>query len=1306
MLAHYSLICMPLDPHPASTSQEFAATLVTRLVIDPSATLSDEVLQRIISRHPILSLLEPPVLQAVVMDFNTWNGNGRKIDPAHAIPVSLTYNGIQSIGSIKDNLTKLFTGTQNLKALQSLHDRSFDELETKDFVEVNRTADQIRALRTQLISALRAYYVADAPAVFSRWKSNSKLESAEDFQHLMSLSFAKLRWLDGCAQAVLVKLLSGPIETDGAIASLATGTSSETLTDARNGIAKVLRRVTPMPDPPSALTLPAQVSDPSDLNLALNAILKNEFLARTFGFTTRWRIKPSSPLPANASLIIDMSANGFNSDADIQVDSPLPTVFAHTTHTHPVSYSQVGAPAQSNGAFVVLTSGSQARYIAATLSAEHAIFKEVILQHQNTDEAGDEAASHSLPAVRRFGLNEPETYGVSISAPPEDLVTHPDLRSDENGARPNWPCYFMDDLWIGYRLDLRNTKHGAMTSTHSVHQVVEFSGSRFDGESEDFIDREQPDDRSLGSSSTELTVYRGLSSGQLRDYLFLTEGRKVEENIGNRLYRLTSADYGKTEALSFGDSFEYRLRPVLAGGVSVPVDSPTPADEMKQLFPFFRAKALKAGVILSGRAAPSDGDNEAIILSPQMRQTYVTVIPTPIDIDTARFHGLLFKNENEQFRHINRRFIKDLTKAFPRDPELVDYFCDPDVYGFVLTVTVLNPDSGDAAGFEIVDGVYCELRPHLQLDPVIVDYGPEGKWEKFKPIRISFHRASNREVEISVKKSWLSLTEIVILVPPSVTVALSLRPRFNPRLLNENASHLSSSAQMLSPLFLDQPGRLTPAIAEVNMEVVNSISDMRSPPVAFANRFITSTDGHDATGIALATRERDSTLVQLPVRIDVDAASTGQIKLEAKWNEVADSPSGRGFAFRAATAATALHSLTFKRHAPPPPSATAMMSMLSTQAFAEGVVRSLETQLIEDKVFIDHSPDGQVHPIQPLDLKSRNRVLLKVQAVGVARYTAAQAVPYESRSNELIFDVPNSGVLPALRLSHAIPLLRPRIDWINSTTSQQTTEFGIRAYFHGPFGVSGIGERFAIGVLNDPRGFPTPIRDVPKNVSQWGEDPVSVAHLPATSRLPRASDFVAISGERHLQLDPSFYPPDLIGGDAAVIYRDNVETGNVDRGLAELVSLASFAAEFSEEQGLWYVDFSVANFFGWCGLAIYRHQPHSARGREISPDPAWIYASMLYGEPIAVVRSGTKLAVTVGPVFDRTINFRLSALDFEDGVSSNLGDEKVMPVEMASYRAGQARYFQAKVADTTSWTLETLRFGNAISRRLILPQQH
>jgi hypothetical protein len=147
--------------------------------------------------------------------------------------------------------------------------------------------------------------------------------------------------------------------------------------------------------------------------------------------------------------------------------------------------------------------------------------------------------------------------------------------------------------------------------------------------------------------------------------------------------------------------------------------------------------------------------------------------------------------------------------------------------------------------------------------------------------------------------------------------------------------------------------------------------------------------------------------------------------------------------------------------------------------------------------------------------------------------------------------------------------------------------------------------------------------------------------LDATRRSPRASDFTALENGTATPLAAAFYPTRSIEGTEEVLYRDNILIRDATRTPPTRgLSVASFALRWDDTMKLWYCDVMVTDgFSGWCGIALYRHQPHARDWSHLSEIPAWVYGAILHGEQVAWVQRDGKLHVTVGPVFDPETSF-------------------------------------------------------------------
>jgi hypothetical protein len=337
------------------------------------------------------------------------------------------------------------------------------------------------------------------------------------------------------------------------------------------------------------------------------------------------------------------------------------------------------------------------------------------------------------------------------------------------------------------------------------------------------------------------------------------------------------------------------------------------------------------------------------------------------------------------------------------------------------------------------------------------------------------------------------------------------------------------------------------------------------------------------------------------------------------------------------------------------------------------------------------------------NFKDQRRKLAKVEAVAVGRFAqrfGAGTVLAERRSNAVIVDVPSSIKMTPPKVSHIVPLRREFLGRDANSYTRSAT-FGIRIYLRKEWFQSGVGERLAIGCVTGGDARPTGGEDILKYVTQWGEDPIERAGLRSTARMPRASDFVVPDRDvDSVNFDESLYPANIVGGRTPVIYRDNIGLApSVPGGEQRWISVASYALRYDEAQRLWYADVQIeGDFFGRCGMALYRHQPHALGARELSDASAWVYAAVLYGEPVAWVEKQDNLHVTIGPVYDASVSFDLDSLKYHDGISDNLSEPDRTLHPLKSYRVGKGLYFEAVVPKKHfNWGLFKKRFGYPVA---------
>jgi len=897
------------------------------------------------------------------------------------------------------------------------------------------------------------------------------------------------------------------------------------------------------------------------------------------------------------------------------------------------------------------------------------------------------------------------------------------------------PCLFLEDLWIGYRLDLKREDRSQFSSTHLQEQAITLtqSGETLSGWMEDFIEREQLDDPSVGHSSTDLVTYVGLSSGQVKDYQKLLGTNKPRVSNAGQLFRAVTGSYGKTERLLFKQVYDYRFRLVLLGGVScdcsdLELASDRFQGQYRQKFPFFRARALRAGEVLISlpdRLQESDKGSRTIYLTSEHPHAVVVLVPSPIDLETSRFSGLLLAGKDEPRTLQGRKHVADVGKFFKEiPPSQLNYFYDSDVFGVVIRAKVLNGDEQrEPEDLLYSDGTYCRLVKHVELQGVTEKYGDENDWKAFKPIVISLRTSSQKKAEIARKGWWGHCRHVEVRVPPATQVQLSLVPLFDAGLLTKTASYMASSAELLGQGSVARGAEafIVPAVAEEKINVIHAVSGPRANPILNCFNPKLTPNGENANMICTAERDQDSQFATFVGRVDVDAASTKEVRLEASWMDVADSANQEKYFLQAGKAAMPARSVVFEEFEPTRPSAVNFHSLFLSGTAGQlssallnyrvegesqyGFTDQFDLQCIENKVFFNRTgePSAAKSTSNRFDAKDLRRKLVKLEAIGVCRFVdkfADKSSNAEVRSNTVVVDVPSTVRMGAPQISHVVPL-RAEDSVGTEASGMRRPLFGLRIYVRKPFFESGFGERLAIGCCT-AEASNTGDTELQKYVTQWGEDPIERAGLSLTLRTPRASDFESPTEETDdaVHLDDVLYPADVSGGRAVVIYRDGLDLAARDsKNPKRSLSIASYALQYDDRQRLWYADVRIrGEFFGWCGMALYRHQPGALLGRELSETSAWVFAAILYGEPVAWVERDGNLHLTIGPVHDPYVTFELDSLAYQDGVSRNLIGLQRDNQILKSYVVDKARYFEAVIPSKNfGWGLLKKRFGFAVA---------
>ncbi|MGY8684765.1 hypothetical protein Q2941_44510 [Bradyrhizobium sp. UFLA05-153] len=1315
MTAAYNIILIPLDSaDPNSAVSLFTARLVCNLEFS-AGTLDSTEIARAIAVHPFFSGPNAPSLNAFALEYDKWRAGKFALteNTPDVIPVSLTYIGSHTPNILRANLANYLLREGQVTVSQITHDNRFDQLQAADFFDVAKMHDDLTVVRTDLHERAARRFG------FSRSMSL-------DAPSLDRSSYAQAKWLDAYVQASLVDAVFAPATARN---MPATPAAASALSSLRTAVAQMQKRMVAQSatrSPPETKLRQATATGETtvssqDPNVALHAALKNEALARACGLVSPWRAQSQKPIKGD--YVIVLSASGLALNPTVAGVTTQRTAFRRKEHTHPLSYKDVNKATTTNCGLAFLNEpGGSPRYRSTAINAETATFQATILQSNNslsnssppgaaTSVGNRDDRPPQLLSGDHFGSNELEAVGITISAPTEDLVTPDDLASTQRSTL--LPCLFLEDLWVGFRLDLSDGKGGKYLSVHKQSQEIRFraSGVKIQGTLEDFFDREQFDPTKK-VTSTEVARYTGFNSAQAVDYAKFLGVYKEPIFPEPPPFTVSVTGYSGATPLRFGRVYPWRMRNVFVGGISLSDGDPnleTLGSSFVQNCPFYRARAFRPGELVSlGSKATSPGaEGRPIFLTEEHPQSTVWLIPSPIDSDTARYHGVFLLDQNEPARNSHRAFVTDITKFFAKHPAKPQYYLDPSINEISVQITLLN---GQATAlnreFMYHDGSFCELVEHFRFPAERLRFGPSGQWEKFRPLSIVFTASSGATPRVTVSEH----RRIQITVPPASDIEVSLIPVVTKSDIMSTASYAASAMQLTgrqSRGTQDATWAPVPTIVEHKLRAIHCPKKPLATPRFISTESRVGTQTHPTLA---ARRERYKETAELTGYLHVDAASTGQLRLDASWSDITDDPKHEKFITNAGRTSSKPKSIGFDKFAVPHPGAAARSAFpdiaRSLRQGSYALNDMFDLQCSENKVFLGSTtPDGlapQSSRACILNFADGRRKRATVTAVATSRYKSqfkgANPTEFEVRSDSLSVDVPASVKLSSPDVSHLVPLARDIVHG-DEKARKSRKAYALRIYIRRPWFLSGPGERVAVGCRS---GFADdgPVASLNKYVTQWGEDPVERPRLEITYRLPRASDFSIPTGMGALQLDDLLYPPNSLEGNAPLIYRDNLvrSEGSPDPR-NDRISVASFAVRWDSGFGLWFCDVGITDgFAGWCGFALYRHQPHAHEGAQLSETPAWVYGAVLHGEQLAWFKQSGRIHVTIGPVHDRYTSFEFDSTQFRNGVSRNLTGHERRRVALRKYLVGDHAYFEGVVdSNEVAWSITKMRFGSDVA---------
>ena len=1020
-----------------------------------------------------------------------------------------------------------------------------------------------------------------------------------------------------------------------------------------------------------------------ELNTKIQTVLKEGLLARTFGLVTTWSASVHTELSEGPhDLTLHIPASGPVSDLT-EVATPVPVavnVQLNIVSPRPRS----GGPRNKTGVFAWLYDDDRStpRYRTAITNADNELVKSFLLQDSNRlregasreDREGSDGVVDGRVAdapdiadpirVETHGMNQPTTGGVSFYAPVEDLIS-PEQQEVSNSDPSG--LYYLEDLWIGFRVDVRVRGSISEPSYRSLHeQCVEYDfgnleitprGTIVSGDSEDYFDREQV----VSDSFLDTAFGRWTGIGPAQCHPLTGSSAPSDPMTGSTPFTKSTNQKRETvPRLLYRSDYDYRIRNVFAGGVSLALDDANEAFQMygpsfRGSFRFVRPEGFSSGELLDlGVEMPEEGAQEpqTIYLTRRGERRDIFLAPASITFDQARFHGILGADASEARRLQDVYLTSDIRGLLSTRGVGTKYFRDPDVASVLWTAVSVSRNLEDANQSSVVNETVCDIEQHWAFAEGKARFGDPGDWLDYDPIRLRFFARSGGAPRARTRPYGFGGATVEVSVPPGYVIDLHIFPDVS-RQDGQDVAVVSDMANSLRQFsfargfiraFQDVPWHLiSPVTIPRTIRVIHAVPGPSNPPM------IRKID---------VRRFQDETLGFVVSVIHVDASTTGTIYLSAQWEDIEDNVDQDQAISISKSYKTEARSILYEEV--PIPAYKQVFRDLrkgqdllaATQCLENTILYSLPVDRSapepEEKSAGSGTQNGREEVAAGLpakiELKDGRRRIVRMTAHAVGRYRRlydpGRDINFEETSEPVEIDVPNTIVPPSVSISHVIPTIRRMESHseIQGTTIKDTFELSI--YVDRPWLLTGLGERLAIGcAFEESDGIQMSEESRKRFVSMWGEDPIERPKSPLTVRLPRATDFSAPDG-------------------SGVQYYDNIPltlreapdqgtVAKVDRtGDASLpgvaVSLASFELSYIPSLRLWNTHVLVTGaFVGWVGMAIYRHQPHSVIGREITRDPVFLYAQKLQDSIITYFTTEEFLKLRIGPIYDREVTFDL-----------------------------------------------------------------
>lgn len=935
-------------------------------------------------------------------------------------------------------------------------------------------------------------------------------------------------------------------------------------------------------------------------------------------------------------------------------------------------------------------SDSERDYALMAFSVDHSIIKDLLLPQAEDFNGYLEPQKYS-PIHSLSGTHPLSGAGVTLLGPKRDLVSREGLSAffakqtihDDSSPR------FLENLWNGYRFDVaqqdllegkwvyRSIHSHSLKFKRDAQQMVTIR------ETEDYISKDQRTEFNKPEGVCQSDIER-VGEPKVHPALFTWNGMGIVQQVpwshekGMSPYKgeLLAADYVRDDrgkvlprypTLEYGASYKVRARTVFQAGVGL---SSRDADKVLEAleqssqdwkgfeecltlaYIHTRNRPYSPGTLVFDESLQDDngkGTNLRFFLDRDRDEIDVWLFPMPIDREEARIHGVLRRVFETQSRLacVEGRLGEFLKSADRSYRSCIEYVADPDVTRVAVSSWLLGNYYIDSkhAGFKDrrllneARTIRCtDVEPYLiGRGSSELSFGSNDSF-KFRPIRFRLRKARGKEPWTRVRRSFLGVESYEVFVPEADVVRLEIVPVLTSQLVlkstfcteylsRERKSYLREKEDRK---ILERLSRMPGVTAPVHLEIVHA-----APAPLVAPRFnrlaIQDGDNREQTTVQ-AYRKPNETAVHLGAGVDIDARTTGGIRLVASWTTYTDNKSLPGPSTLGTPSAETESRPVYFGPARDlavelAPGGVAMETCCDELYCAEETVvyQAHKPSAITEADQTDASVGFS--KIEMGDLKHHK---VKIRCVAKGRYASRflrKNVKGELESEEIEVNIPSSQVPMSPEFSHVIPWQRK--------TGEREGELGykveklvqkLRIYLRRPWDNTGKGEMLA--VLFDRAWRDTNTQEsleVPNPATSWGEDPVFRTYESETTDnlSPGILMKMLESYAKEAKFDdtyPVLFESELTG--------DTYNLIQADRGAGNLKAVQDYRnthivcvrPSYDGEEKMWYVDLDPGDRMRWFRFNTRTFQPQSLPGYHLSRENVTLNFFSTRTETIAVTK--------------------------------------------------------------------------------------